>query len=36
MWHEALYGLDVQGFKVLILVGVLFLPSVPPVSQQNF
>jgi hypothetical protein len=36
-WHgEAFYGLGVQGVKVLILLGVLFLPSVAPVSQQGF
>jgi hypothetical protein len=33
---EALYGLWVQGVKVLILFGALFLPSVAPVSQQDF
>jgi hypothetical protein len=37
MWHgEALYGLGVQGVKVLILLGVSFLPSVAPVSQQDY
>jgi hypothetical protein len=37
MWHgEALYRLGVQGIKVLILFGALFLPSVTPVSQQDF
>jgi hypothetical protein len=33
---EALYGLSVQGVKVFILLGTLFLPSVAPVSQQDF
>jgi hypothetical protein len=37
MWHEEiLYGLGVQGVKVLILLGALFPPSVAPVSQQDF
>jgi hypothetical protein len=37
MWHgEALYGLGVQGVKILILLGAFFLPSVAPVSQQEF
>jgi hypothetical protein len=37
MWlGEALYRLGVQGVKVLILFGVLFLPSVAPASQQDF
>jgi hypothetical protein len=36
-WHgEALYRLGVHGVKVLILLGALFLPSVAPVSQQEF
>jgi hypothetical protein len=36
-WHgEALYGLGVEGVKVLILLGALFLPRVAPVSQQDF
>jgi hypothetical protein len=36
-WHgEALYGLGVQGVKVLILLGAVFLPSVAPVSQHDF
>jgi hypothetical protein len=30
-----LYGLGVQGVKVLILLGALFLPSVAPPSQQD-
>jgi hypothetical protein len=37
MWHvEALYGLGVQGVKVLILFGALFPPIVGLVSQQCF
>jgi hypothetical protein len=37
IWHrEALYRLGVQGVKVLILLGALFLPSVAPASQQDF
>jgi hypothetical protein len=37
MWcGEALYELGVQGVEVLILLGVLFLPSVASVSQQDF
>jgi hypothetical protein len=37
MWHGvALYGLEVQGVRVLFLIGVFFLPSVAPASQQNF
>jgi hypothetical protein len=36
-WHrEALYRLEVQCIRVLILLGVFFLPSVALVSQQNF
>jgi hypothetical protein len=36
MWcGEALYGLGVQDVKVLILLGVLFKPSVAPASQQG-
>jgi hypothetical protein len=36
-WHvEALYGLGFQGVGLLILLGGFFLPSVAPVSQQNF
>jgi hypothetical protein len=33
---EAFYGLGVQGVKVLILLGTVFLPNVALVSQQNF
>jgi hypothetical protein len=33
---EAFHRLGVQGVKVLILLGALFLPSVAPTSQQNF
>jgi hypothetical protein len=33
---EALYGLGFQGVEALIPLGALFLPSVDPVSQQNF
>jgi hypothetical protein len=33
---EAFYGPGVQGVKVLILHGALFLPSVAPPSQQDF
>jgi hypothetical protein len=33
---EALYGLEVQGVEVLILVVALFMPIVTPVSQQDF
>jgi hypothetical protein len=33
---EALYGLGVQGVGVLFLLGVFFLPSVAPESQQDF
>jgi hypothetical protein len=33
---EALYGLGVQGFKVLIHLGAFYLPSVASVSQQDF
>jgi hypothetical protein len=37
MWcGEALYGLGVQGVGVLLLLGGFFLPSVAPVSQQDF
>jgi hypothetical protein len=37
MWcGEALYGLGVQGVRVLILPGVFFLASVVPASQQGF
>jgi hypothetical protein len=37
MWHEeTFYRLGVQGFKVLILLGALFLPSMAPASQQGF
>jgi hypothetical protein len=36
-WYgEDLYGLEVQGVKVLILLGAFFLPSVAPASQQDF
>jgi hypothetical protein len=36
-WHgEVLYRLGVQGVEVLILLGAFFLPSVAPVSQQDF
>jgi hypothetical protein len=35
-YGEAFYGLAVQGVGVLILLGVFFLPTVAPVSQQNF
>jgi hypothetical protein len=36
-WHgAALYGLGVQGVKVLILLGAFFLQSVAPASQQDF
>jgi hypothetical protein len=31
-----LYWLGVQGVKVLVLLGVFFLPSVAPASQQDF
>jgi hypothetical protein len=33
---ETLYGLGVQGIEVLILLSALFLPSVAPVSQEDF
>jgi hypothetical protein len=37
MWYgEAFYRLGVQGVEVLILLGVLFKPSVAPASQQDF
>jgi hypothetical protein len=37
MWHgKAFYGLGVQSDKVLILVSVLFLPSVAPISSGGF
>jgi hypothetical protein len=37
MWHgEAFSGLGIEGVKVLILTGALFLPSVAPASQQGF
>jgi hypothetical protein len=37
MWHEeALYRLGIQGFRVLLLLGGFFLPSVAPASQQDF
>jgi hypothetical protein len=37
MWcGEALYGLWFESVEVLILLGALFLPSVAPMSQQNF
>jgi hypothetical protein len=36
-WHGgALYGLGVQHVKVLIRFYVFLLPSVSPVSQQDF
>jgi hypothetical protein len=35
-WGEALYGIEVQGVEVLILLDALFLPSVAPASQQDF
>jgi hypothetical protein len=35
-WGETFYELGVQGADVLILLGALFLPSVPPASQQGF
>jgi hypothetical protein len=36
-WHgEALYMLRVRGVRVLLLLGGFFLPSVAPVSQQDF
>jgi hypothetical protein len=35
-WHgETLYGLGIQGVRVLLLLGGFFLPSVAPASQQN-
>jgi hypothetical protein len=35
MWRvEAFHGLGVQGVKVSILLGPLFLPSVAPAPQQ--
>jgi hypothetical protein len=34
--EESLYRLGVQGFKVLILLGAFFLPSVAPAFQQDF
>jgi hypothetical protein len=37
MWHgEALYGLEVQGVEVLILLGASFLPSVAPSVSARF
>jgi hypothetical protein len=37
MWYgETFHRLGVQGVEVLILLGALFLPSVAPVSQQDF
>jgi hypothetical protein len=37
MWlGKAFYGLGVQGVEVLIVLGAVFLPSVVPVSQQDF
>jgi hypothetical protein len=33
---EALYGLGMQGVKVLILLGAFYLPRVAPVSQKDF
>jgi hypothetical protein len=33
---EALYGLGIQGVKVLILLGAFYLPRVAPVSQKDF
>jgi hypothetical protein len=37
LWHgEVFYRLGVQGVKVLILLGALFLPNVAPVFQQDF
>jgi hypothetical protein len=37
MWcGEAFYGVGVQVVEVLILLGALFLSSVPPESQQDF
>jgi hypothetical protein len=36
-WHgEALYRLEVQGVGILLILGGFFLPSVAPVSQQDF
>jgi hypothetical protein len=34
--EETLYGLGVQGVRILLLHGVFFLPSVTAASQQNF
>jgi hypothetical protein len=37
MWHgEALYMLGAWGVGVLLLLGGFFLPSVAPMSQQDF
>jgi hypothetical protein len=37
MWcGEVFYGLDVQGVRVLLLVGNFIMPNVAPVSQQDF
>jgi hypothetical protein len=33
---EALYGLGAQGVRILILLGIFFLPSVAPATQQHF
>jgi hypothetical protein len=34
--EETLYGLEVQGVEVFILLGVLFLASMDAASQQDF
>jgi hypothetical protein len=36
LYGEALYGLGVRGVRLLLLLGVFFLPSVAPSSQQDF
>jgi hypothetical protein len=37
MWHEeALCGLGAWGVRVLLILGGFILPSVSPVSQQDF
>jgi hypothetical protein len=36
VYGEALYGLEVQGIEVLILLGAFYVPSMAPESQQDF
>jgi hypothetical protein len=37
MWYgKAFFRLEVQGVKVLVVLGALFPPCVAPVAQQGF